>query len=114
MLSILFLLAAAPQSVIPTVPTPQPAAPRSASLPVLGDTGFGCDSEIRRAADPTVGGRLMWREGDAPVAHYRLLDRRVNGCPAPLIVNYRVPGSNAVGRELGRDFDPRTLVAPRP
>ncbi len=35
------------------------------------------------------------------VALYRLLERRIEGCPAPIIVNYRVPGSNAIGRELG-------------
>ena len=102
MLSILLLLAAAPQSVIPAAPPPPPSAPRAAGMRVLGDSGFGCESEVRRAADPTVGGNLMWREGDAPVAHYLLLDRRVNGCPAPIIVNYLVPGSNAVGREAGR------------
>ncbi|MFC5343904.1 hypothetical protein ACETK8_00565 [Brevundimonas staleyi] len=100
MLSILLLLAAAPQTVIPSAPPPPPAP--SASMRVLGDSGFGCASEIRQAGDPTVGGSLMWRDGDARVAHYRLLDRRVNGCPAPVIVNYRVPGSDAIGREARR------------
>ena len=106
MLSILLLLAVAPQSVTPTVPPPPPSAPRSATMPVLSDTGFGCQNELRRATDATVGGNLMWRDGDAPVGHYLLLDRRVNGCPAPVVVNYRVPGSNAVGRELGRTPEP--------
>jgi len=41
----------------------------------------------------------MWREGGQAVGLYRLLDRYVDGCPAPIIVNYRVPGSNAIGRE---------------
>lgn len=100
MLSILLLLAAAPQSAIPSAPPPPPAP--TASMRVLGDSGFGCASEVRQAGDPTVGGNLMWRDGDAPVGHYRLLDRRVNGCPAPVIVTYRVPGSAAIGREADR------------
>ncbi len=110
MLSILLLLAAA-QSVIPSPPPPSPSAP-TASMRVLGDSGFGCASEVRQASDPTVAGNLMWRDGDAPVGHYRLLDRRVNGCPAPVIVNYRVPGSDAVGRE-GSRAPAAPAVAPR-
>ena len=101
MLSMLLLLVAAPQSVGPAMPPAPPSAPRGVAMPVLGDGGYGCESDVRRAADPMARGALMWREGDAPVAHYRLLDRRVNGCPAPVIVNYRVPGSNALGREVG-------------
>lgn len=101
MLSMLLLLAAAPQSVAPSAPPSPPVSP-SATMRVVGDSGLGCESEVRRAVDPLVGGTLMWRDGDAPVAHYRLLDRRVDGCPAPVIVNYRVPGSDAVGRQAGR------------
>ncbi len=112
MLSILLLLAAAPQSVIPSMPSPPPSAPRATAMPVFGDSRFGCENEIRRAADTTVGGNLMWRDGDAPVAHYLLLDRRVNGCPEPIVVSYRVPGSNAVGREAGRE-PAAPVIAPR-
>lgn len=109
MLSILLLLAAAPQAVLPSA---SPPAPPSATMRVVGDSGSICESEVRRAVDPTVGGDLMWRDGDAPVAHYRLVDRRVEGCPAPVIVNYRVPGSDAVGREAGRT-PPAPVIRPR-
>lgn len=103
MLSMLLLLAAAPQATIPAMP-PQlmPPVPSQGgpTMRVFGETSPGCLSSVMRAADPTSpGGGLMWREGGEAVGLYRLLDRRVNGCPAPIIVNYRVPGSNAVGRE---------------
>lgn len=109
MLSMLLLLVVAPQSVIPTAPAPPPSSPATA---VLGDSGPACRSEVRRVEDSTVAGRLMWRDGDAPVAHYRLLDRRVNGCPDPIVVSYRIPGSNAVSREIGRTPEPLPRYAP--
>jgi len=114
MLSMLLLLAAAPQAVIPTVPPP-PVAPRgSAATPVIGMTQPGCRAPVLQANDPTTpGSGLMWRGGKQPVALYRLLDRYVDGCPAPIIVNYRVPGSNALGRELGRDPAPLPSITPR-
>ena len=110
MLSMLLLLAAAPQSVIPAMPPrPIPTVPSQGGprTPVLGLTPPGCQSPVLRASDPTApGGGLMWREGGQAVGLYRLLDRYVDGCPAPIIVNYRVPGSNAVGREAGRESAP--------
>jgi hypothetical protein len=36
---------------------------------------------------------------------YLLLERRVRGCPAPIVVMERVPGSNAIGREMGRSLN---------
>lgn len=117
MLSMLLLLAAAPQAETPAAPAlmpatiaelaaagaPLPPVPRAAGMPVIGDGGPSCDNRPQRAADPGVGRHLMWRENGQAVGLYRLLDRRVNGCPAPIIVNYRVPGSDALGREMGRD-----------
>lgn len=97
MLSMLLLLAA-PQSAIPLMP-PAPPAPQ-ASMRVLGQPGPGCASlamPVNRPVPPSNG--LLWHEGQEPVGHYLLLERRVNGCSAPVVVNYRVPGSNAIGRE---------------
>ena len=100
MLSILLLLAAAPQSVIPSMPPPAPTPP--AATPVLGQPPAGRAPATQRASDPTARNGLMWREGQDPVGHYLLLDRYVAGCPDPIVVRYRVPGSDAVGREIGR------------
>ena len=114
MLSILFLLAAAPQAQSPFVVAPmrQPAPPTN--MPVSGGVLPGCSDRPTLVDDPiTPGAGLMWRETGEPVALYRLLERRIDGCPAPVIVNYRVPGSNAVGRELGRAA-PGPLAPPRP
>ena len=111
MLSMLLLLTAASQSA--EVPAPSlrpatiqemivpelPARENAARMPVLSDTGFGCGNDVRLATYPNVGNSLLWRDGGDPVGLYRLLDRRVNGCPEPIVVNYRVPGSNAIGRE---------------
>ena len=114
MLSLLLLIAAAPQSSIPTPPDgltgPLPRPGATTTMRVLGPPPFGCPSELGTAVDPvTPGSGLMWRESGEAVGLYRLLDRRVNGCPAPIIVNYRVPGSNAVGRELGLAPAPSTV-----
>lgn len=118
MLSIPLLLATALQAS-GTPPTgslpPMPAAPEAtARMPVLGDADVGCRSDVRQASDVTVGNGLMWRDDGEPVGLYRLLDRRVNGCPDPVVVNYRVPGSNALGREAGRDPEPARAVTPDP
>ncbi len=131
MLSILLLLATAPQAAeVPAqtlrpataseilaaavVPPPAPAPENPAGMRVLSDTGFGCGSEVRQASDPTAGNGLMWRDGGEPIGLYRLLDRRVNGCPDPIVVNYRVPGSDAVGREAGRAPAPSPVIVRRP
>ena len=123
MLSMLLLLAAAPQSAttataIPSMPQ-EPMRPaeqgRSARMPVLGQTPAGCAPGPIAANDPTSPGNgLLWREGGEAVGLYRLLDRYVHGCPAPIIVNYRVPGSNAVGREAGRAPAPSPVIVRRP
>lgn len=105
MLSMLLLLVAAPQSVIPPMP-PAPAPRSQGEMRVLGQPGASCPSLAMPASDPNAGNTLLWREGQDRVGHYLLLERRVNGCSVPILVNDRVPGSNAVGREVGR--------APRP
>lgn len=116
MLSMLVLLAAAPQSAIPVMPPHlMPPAPSqdAARMPVLGQTSPGCPSELQQASDPTASSSdLMWREGGEAVGLYLLLDRRVNGCPAPIVSNYRVPGSNALGREMGRTPEPLPPYTP--
>ncbi len=113
MLSMLLLLAIAPQAETPPLRpatiaelaavAPLPPPPRAAAMPMTGDGGPACENRVQRAADLSVTGDLMWRERGQAVGLYRLLDRRVNGCPAPIIVNYRVPGSDALGREMGRE-----------
>lgn len=129
MLSMLLLLASAPQTApapahglrpatiqemidAGAVVEPSPSGGDAANMPVLGGAGPFCASVVTRAADPDPGNGLMWREDGEPVGLYRLLDRRVDGCPDPIIVNYRVPGSNAVGRELRRTPAPLPLTSP--
>ncbi len=116
MLLMLLLLAAAPQSAIPaTPPALIPSPPNGAAMRVIGQTTPGCASALTRASDPTApGAGLMWREGGEAVGLYRLLDRWVDGCPAPIVVNYRVPGSNALGREAGREPAPAPTLLRRP
>ena len=133
MLSMLLLLATAPQAaeapaqtlrpatieemvgagVIPPSP-PATGQENAARMRVLSDTGFGCESDVRQANDLTAGNTLLWREGGQSVGLYRLLDRRVDGCPDPIVVNYRVPGSNAVGREVGHGTAPAPVIVRRP
>ena len=74
----------------------------TAAMRTIGLTTPRCRDQVTATAYPTTpGGGLMWRDGDDPVRLYRLLDRRVNGCSAPIVVNDRGPGSNAVGRGAG-------------
>lgn len=109
MLSMLLLLAAAPQAA-----TPPPAPQAEATMRVFGQTPAGCSPGMIAANDPTSPGNgLLWRDGGEAVGLYRLLDRRVDGCPAPIVVNYRVPGSNAVGREVGRSSEPSSVIIRR-
>ncbi len=114
MLSMLLLLAATPQSAAP----PMPAAPSrqsGATMRVIGETSPGCRSDVMRASDPTSpGSGPMWREGGEAVGLYRLLERRIDGCPVPVIVNYRVPGSNALGREASPGTTPAPVIVRRP
>ncbi|WP_298159031.1 hypothetical protein [Brevundimonas sp.] len=112
MLSMLFLLAAAPQSVIPPMP-PAPLPGAQGAMRVFGQPGPGCNSLTMPTNDLDGGGSLLWREGQDRVGHYLLLERRVNGCSVPIVVNYRVPGSNAVGREVGRSTQrSSTIIRP--
>ena len=106
MLSMLLLLVAAPQSVIPPMPPAPPPPGDESRMRVFGQPGPGCAPLAIPANDPNATNSLLWREGQDRVGHYLLLERRVNGCSVPILVNDRVPGSNAVGREVGR--------APRP
>jgi hypothetical protein len=108
MLSMLLLLAAVPQAVIPDLPPglalPPAMADRTsppASMPVIGRPSPMCEARPTSVVGPRAlqdGARMLSTSGD--VGLYRLLDRYVNGCPEPIIVNDRVPGSNAVGREI--------------
>lgn len=117
MLSMLILLAG-PQSAIPPMPqqSPRPAEPgATATMRVYGASPPGCAPGPIQANDLTAsGGGLLWREGGDAVGLYRLLDRRVNGCPDPIIVNYRTPGSNAIGREASRAPAPSPVIVRRP
>lgn len=117
MLSMLILLAA-PQSAMPPMPEQlmRPAEPgANVSMRVFGGSPSGCAPGPMPASDPTSPGNgLLWREGGDDVGLYRLLDRRVNGCPDPVIVSYRVPGSNAVGREASRAPAPSPVIVRRP
>lgn len=102
MLSLLLLTAAlqaAPEAQVP------PAEPNAMGRNLWSQPP-GCDDPVRRAADTIrPGGGLAWREGDEPVRMYLLLERQVRGCPAPIVVMERVPGSNAIGREMRRPLD---------
>lgn len=126
MLSMLLLLSVAPQVAEAT-----PSSSRivingeqvSPSLPpardfrsgVIGMTLAHCRTDLTLTVDPTSRGNgLMWRQGGEAVGLYRLLDRRVNGCPDPIVVHYRAPGSNAVGREAGRASAPSPVIVRRP
>lgn len=110
MLTLLVLLAATQQAA-PSMITPAPSPPHEAgAMPLLGQTP-GCVSRPQLANDRTTGGDLMWREAGQAVGHYLLLDRYVGGCPDPIVVSYRVPGSSALGREVGRRGPP---IGPAP
>ncbi len=102
MLSLLLLSAALQSAPVPERPRGEPnAIGRN-----LWSPPSGCDGLLSRAAEPIrPGGGLAWREGDEPVGMYLLLERRVRGCPAPIVVMERVPGSNAFGREMGRSLN---------
>ena len=126
MLSMLLLLAVAPQAADPLTPyagvvingeTVRQGLPpaREFRSGVIGMTPAHCRNDLTLTVDPTAPGNgLMWREGGEAVGLYRLLDRRVDGCPDPIVVNYRVPGSNAVGREAGRAPAPSPVIVRRP
>lgn len=128
MLSMLLLLAAAPQAVEASRPTlrpatilemveagvvppmPSPGGGNNVNMPVLGQPPAGCTMASTPAVDPNPGNGLLWREGQDRVGHYLLLDRYVGGCPDPMYARYSVPGSNAVGREAMRSTAPATVI----
>ena len=112
MLSILLLLVS-PQTTVPSIPPAPPSAPQG-TLRVFGQPEPGCASVAIPASDPTARNDLLWREGQDRVGHYLLLDRYVNGCPEPIVVNDRVTGSNAVGREVYRMPAPLPSYTPPP
>jgi|GEM_PF-2990054 len=117
MLSMLLLLAAVPQSVVPAMPEEltRPAQPGANGTMRVYGAPQGCAPGPIPASDASSPGNdLLWREGGDAVGLYRLLDRRVNGCPDPIVVNYRIPGSNAVGREAGRAPAPSPVIVRRP
>jgi hypothetical protein len=104
-LAVLFLflaLTAEPVAIDQAERVETPSGPgRAWILPPTGD-GVRCARVTTRVDRPVAPTRdLSLRSDGEAVGHYLLLDRSVNGCPAPLIVNHRVTGSNAVGRVLG-------------
>ncbi len=105
MLILVWLLADEPQVSVPP-PGFRPPVPEAR---LIDPTPEGCRNPALRTQVPTGFGPLgVGRAED--VSHYLLLERRIDGCPVPIIVNQRVPGSNAVGRQLGLDPPP----GPRP
>lgn len=110
MLVLTLLFAGEPQTAAP-YPGPPPSPPASR---LIDPTPLSCRDEALRTQGPSSVGPLgVSRPGD--VSHYLLLDRWVDGCPAPLIVNQRVPGSNAVIRQPGVTPDvSRPLRRPQP
>lgn len=106
MLSVLLLAAG-----LQAAPAPRPAPePTGFNLSIRSPL---CEDLLTRTTEPVTPGRgLAWRQGDPPVRMYLLFDRRVDGCPAPIVVMERAPGSNAIRREMSR---PSTLeTRPRP
>lgn len=99
MLPILLLLVAEPQSASPTglhAPPLNPAHQTAADIPVLGRTHPSCSPQtmpIRSA--PAAAEDLLWRDTDPAIGLHLLLERRIAGCPAPLVVGYRQPGSTS-------------------
>ncbi len=125
MLSLVLLIAVGPQAEVPTSAREQsviaqPSSPDlstgegSVSMPTLSDRSPLCDLQTTPINDIAASGSLMWRGADQSVGLYRLLDRRIGGCPAPLLVSDRVPGSNAVGREAGRGGPSQSVMVVRP
>jgi hypothetical protein len=110
MLTLLLALAVSTQAVDRQPVDQTQSRDDAASIPTLGRQPPHCEQavvQVNRPAAPSTD--LAFRSDGEAVAHYLLLERRVNGCSRPLIVNHRIPGSNAVGRELG---NPQPL--PRP
>jgi len=59
-----------------------------------------CESLLRRVSPGSLAAPLG-RAGEERVRMYRLLDRRIDGCPAPLVVSHDLPEANAArGRNL--------------
>ena len=61
-----------------------------------------CETLLRRVSPGAVA-EPLGRAGEARVKMYYLLDRRIDGCAAPLIVSDTLPDANAArGRNLLR------------
>lgn len=111
MLSSLLLLVAS-QSVVTAPPPPAPPS-NAADMPVIGRSPAWCETPPTRVIGaPTRAEDLMWRQGDPAVGLHLLLDRRVGGCPAPLVVGYRTPGS-ATDTQAAPTPAPDRVLAPR-
>lgn len=112
MLALALLAIASQADPNPRVSVQIDVTPPSASGRNLWTDGPGCRSGTQQASEPiSPGGGLAWRSDSPAVGHYLLLERRIEGCSVPLLVSERVPGSNAVGREVYRF---RTPATPRP
>lgn len=99
MLDLLLALSVAPQAafVPPAPPSPASSAPMTAPARCRDQP-----MRTRSTAPAARGLQSLGLAGGDDVALYRLLDRYVDGCPAPIVVYQRVPGSNAIGRVLPR------------
>ena len=103
MIALILLLASEPQMAMPAQPSPPGSR-------LIDPTPQSCREMAVRTQGPTSTGPLgVSRPGD--VSHYLLLDRWIDGCPAPIVVNQRVPGSNAVIRQPG--LTPGSTQPPR-
>ena len=101
MIGMLLLAAVMQSGSMPGVAARTDITPPTATGRNLWSDGPFCRDQTLPVSEPIGPGRgLDWRSTDRAVGHYLLLDRRVEGCSAPLLVSERVPGSNAVGREL--------------
>lgn len=107
MLMLILSLAAEPQAVVPP-PIFRPPVPDARLINPASDR---CQDQAVRTRGPVTAGALGLSRSD-DVSHYLLLDRWVDGCPAPIVVNQRVPGSNAVIRQPG--VTPDAIRPPEP
>lgn len=102
MLTLVLALLVSPQTVDRPLQRPDFARRDGVAMPTLGRDDALCPPPIVRADQPvSATDDLAFRSDGEAVGHYLLLERRVNGCSRPLVVNHRIRGSNALGRELG-------------
>lgn len=104
---LLALAALATQDVarpMPNLGDPPPAATRRFQLRPDGSVvdldNQRCDALLHQVSPGSVS-QPLGRAGDERVKMYHLLDRRIDGCPAPLVVSHDLPEANAArGRNL--------------